>query len=159
MSSTYAAASKEGLANAEASNQEGVAGGGTEGSVSASPAIPASGGTSSPGRRSNGEGVPGATAAPGSLADLQSYDEMALSALVGVSVPTHFINEGARRNHGIRGSPASYESRGIMTGLVGARFEQRGEMEWKHMLITREQNTAANGYGPRAASPPAAATQ
>ena len=98
-------------------------------------------------------GPPGPPGAPGSLADLQSYDEMALSALVGVSVPTHFINEGARRNHGIRGSPASYESRGIMTGLVGARFEQRGEMEWKHMLITREQNTAANGYGPRAASP------
>ena len=43
-------------------------GGGTEGSVATSPAIPASG-TSSPGRRSNGEGVPGATAAPGSLAE------------------------------------------------------------------------------------------
>ena len=69
MSSTYAAASKEGLANAEASNQEGVPGGATEGSVDASPAIAVSPGTSSPGRRSSGEGVPGATAAPGSLAE------------------------------------------------------------------------------------------
>ena len=31
--------------------------------------------------------------------------------------------------------------------MVGARFEKPGVMEWPHMIITPEQNTAANGYG------------
>lgn len=30
------------------------------------------------------------------LADLISYDEMAISALLGMSVPTHFVNNGER---------------------------------------------------------------
>lgn len=88
-------------------------------------------------------------AGPLTLRELLSYDEMCLSALVGMSVPTHFINEGGRRNNGTVGAPASYTKRGILTGLAGARFERPGKMEWQHMYITREQNTVANGYGPR----------
>ena len=34
------------------------------------------------------------------LADLQSYDEMQLSALLSVSVPTLFMNKGDRDNFG-----------------------------------------------------------
>ena len=34
------------------------------------------------------------------LADLQSYDEMQLSALLSVSVPTLFMNAADRNNHG-----------------------------------------------------------
>ena len=42
------------------------------------------------------------TAEEGSLrlSELMSYDEVALAALVGVSVPTHFINNGGRFNLG-----------------------------------------------------------
>ena len=40
-------------------------------------------------------------------------------------------------------------------GLVGARFERPGVMEWAHMVVTPTQNTEANGYG--ASPPPAAA--
>lgn len=91
--------------------------------------------------------------APLTLGELQSYDEMCLSALVGMSVPTHFINEGGRRNNGVVAPPATFEKRGILIGLVGARFERPGLMEWQHMYITQEQNTVENGYGPRARGP------
>jgi hypothetical protein len=81
------------------------------------------------------------------LDDLLSYDEMALSALLGVSVPTHFINAGSRGNRAAPGAPGSFEPRGIYVGLVGARFERPERMEWRHMLVTPEQNTAGKGYG------------
>ena len=81
------------------------------------------------------------------LAELQSYDEMALSALLGMSVPTHFINEGGRHNRGEL-SRQAYEKSGIYVGLVGARFERPGLMEWQHLIVEPEQNTVAKGYGP-----------
>jgi len=95
---------------------------------------------------------------PLNLSDLLSYDEMALSALVGVSVPTHFMNSGARGNRAQPGAPGSFEPRGIYVGLVGARFEKSERMEWQHLLATPQQNTAAKGYGPDA-DPDAPATQ
>ncbi|MBL4846038.1 MAG: DUF4804 domain-containing protein [Planctomycetes bacterium] len=85
---------------------------------------------------------------PLSLEDLLSYDEMAISALLGVSVPTHFINSGSRRNRAVPGEPGSFEPRGIYVGMVGARFEKPEQMEWRHVLVTRAQNTAEKGYGP-----------
>ena len=87
---------------------------------------------------------------PLTLEDLLSYDEMAISALVGVSVPTHFINAGSRRNRAVPGQPGSFEPRGIYVGLVGARFEQPKQMEWRHLLVTPDQNTTEAGYGPDA---------
>ncbi|KAL1520189.1 hypothetical protein AB1Y20_023659 [Prymnesium parvum] len=83
---------------------------------------------------------------PHVLAELQSYDEMALSALIGMSTPTHFINDGARHNRGA--ASAKCEPSGVFVGLVGARFERTGVMEWQHLIVTAEQNTAHNGYGP-----------
>lgn len=95
---------------------------------------------------------------PLNLADLQSYDEMALSALIGVSVPVHFVNAGSRHNRAQPGPPGSFEERGVYVGLVGARFERPERMEWQHLLVTPEQNTAAKGYGPDA-DPEAPATR
>ncbi|MEL7531371.1 MAG: DUF4804 domain-containing protein [Bacteroidota bacterium] len=84
------------------------------------------------------------------LAEYNSYREMQLAALLGVSVPTYFINEGDRFNKGEIGQKGSFEEQGIYSGLVGARFERPELMEWQHMIITETQNTAANGYGPDA---------
>lgn len=84
------------------------------------------------------------------LADYQSYDEMQISALIGISVPTHFINNGSRGNKGKQARHGTFEARGIYVGLVGARFEKRNVMEWQHMVITKQQNTKKNGYGANA---------
>jgi hypothetical protein len=97
--------------------------------------------------------------APFTLRELQSYDEMCLSALIGISVPTHFINEGGRRNHGVYGQVATFEAKGVLIGLAGARFERPGKMEWRHMLVSREQNTSANGYGHQRGGAPAGGEQ
>jgi len=85
--------------------------------------------------------------APLLLKDYLSYDEMQLSALLGVSVPTYFINDGSRNNNGVKAADGSYEPEGVLIGLVGARFEIPGLMESQYMLITAAQNTAAKGYG------------
>lgn len=76
-----------------------------------------------------------------------SYDEMQLSALLGVSTPTFFINDGNRNNKGIQGAPESYEKEGVYVGLVGARFEKEMYMEWQHIMITPAQNAPQWGYG------------
>ena len=84
------------------------------------------------------------------LTEYNSYSEMQIAVLIGVSVPTYFINNGNRNNFGQVAEPGSFEEKGIYTGLVGARFEREGLMEWQHMVISPEQNTAENGYGPQA---------
>ncbi len=84
------------------------------------------------------------------LKDYLSYDEMAVAALIGVSVPTYFINNGARNNQAVVGIDGSYEEEGIYVGLVGARFEKPGYMEWQQMIITPQQNTQEKGYGLKA---------
>lgn len=85
--------------------------------------------------------------APLVLKDYLSYDEMAIAALIGISVPTYFINNGARDNRGDKGVDGTFEKEGVYAGLVGARFEKPGYMEWQHMIITPQQNTRKNGYG------------
>jgi hypothetical protein len=99
------------------------------------------------------------------LENLQSYDEMALSAMIGVSVPTHFINNGDRGNQAVRmpvdavdtvgdsgdadALVAAHHARtGIYIAQVGARFERTACMEYRWMVVTEDQNTAAEGYGP-----------
>ena len=47
---------------------------------------------------------------PLQLGEYLSYDEMALSALLLLSVPTHFINNGARANRGQPARDAWYAS-------------------------------------------------
>lgn len=47
-----------------------------------------------------------------------------------------------------RGSASSRESSGIIIGQIGSRFERQYFMEWKHMIVTEDQNTEEYGYGP-----------
>jgi hypothetical protein len=83
------------------------------------------------------------------LRDYQSYSEMELSALIGMSVPTYFINKGNRGNNGERKPPDTYIKEGIYIGLVGCRFEKEELMEYRHMIISDKQNTKEKGYGAR----------
>lgn len=76
-----------------------------------------------------------------------TYNELELSALLSISIKTPFINNGNRFNNGIPSNKNDYEKEGIYIGQVGPRFEVPGYMEWKHMVITPEQNTKKNGYG------------
>ena len=70
------------------------------------------------------------------LADYLSYDEMAISALVNVAVPTHFINRGGRFNEGKRDVTGEFERHGVYVACVGARFEVAGRMEWQTIMVT-----------------------
>lgn len=74
------------------------------------------------------------------------YDEMQLSALLGVAVRTHFINSGARGNVGKKGAEGTFVAEGVYTGLVGARFEREGLMEYQHMVIDYDCSPQ-RGYG------------
>lgn len=84
---------------------------------------------------------------PLKLESLLSYDEMAISALIGVSGPTCFINRGHRDNNGQKSLSEDHEKTGFYVALVGARFERPGLMEHSHIVIGPKQNTAENGYG------------
>lgn len=84
---------------------------------------------------------------PFHLSKLISYDEMQISALLSMSVPTDFINSGSRGNRGRREDDDHHIPEGIYVGSVGARFERQGLMEWEHMVVTCVQNTVENGYG------------
>ena len=88
--------------------------------------------------------------APLTLAATLSYDEMALAALLVVANPTVFINDGDRGNQSKPGRAGSFEPEGVLTGAVGARFEACEHMEWRHMIVTFEQNTAVKGFGSEA---------
>ena len=79
------------------------------------------------------------------LADYISYDEMPISALLGVAVPTYFINNGNRKNGGKIDS--HHQDKGIQIAQVGTRFEKPEFMEWRHMIVTPEQNILQRGYG------------
>ncbi|EOD20576.1 hypothetical protein EMIHUDRAFT_41890, partial [Emiliania huxleyi CCMP1516] len=90
-------------------------------------------------------------AGPLRLEQLMSYDEMAIAALLSVAVPTHFYNDGAPRQ--LREGPPSPCPRRLVCVLKGLPYltsPQVGRMEWAHTLVTAEQNTAENGYGPAA---------
>ena len=65
------------------------------------------------------------------------------SALLSVAVPTLFINDGERGNQAKPQTKGSFEPEGVFTGAVGARFEACEQMEWRHMIVSFEQNTAA----------------
>lgn len=71
-----------------------------------------------------------------SLFDLISYDEMNLSSLISMSVPTFFINRGDRDNMCRREEDNTrFQVSGIYVGCVGARFEKRGFNEWRHVIV------------------------
>lgn len=82
------------------------------------------------------------------LKDCLSYDEMKLSALLVVSSPSVFINDGHRHNRGIPSTSSSLETNGIIVGVVGARLEKDNVMEWQEVIVSKTQNILDNGYGP-----------
>lgn len=63
------------------------------------------------------------------LDDYLSYDEIMLGSLLGVSGPSYFVNDGDRYNAGRPGKAGTFEDRGIIVGLVGARFERLDRMD------------------------------
>jgi len=81
------------------------------------------------------------------LAENLSYDEIQISALLGVSSPTHFINNCNRHNVGVWGQKGSFEPHGIFQALVGMRFVKPKVMDYALMMVTVDQNTKKNGYG------------
>ncbi|KAF1837351.1 hypothetical protein BDW02DRAFT_566201 [Decorospora gaudefroyi] len=78
------------------------------------------------------------------LEEYLSYDEIMLSSLIGVSGSSYFINDGNRYNRGIPGSPGTFQERGIIVGLVGARFEREDRMDSIFMLASE-----SNSQNPR----------
>ncbi|KAH8303322.1 hypothetical protein KR059_007195 [Drosophila kikkawai] len=82
------------------------------------------------------------------LANVLSYDDVKLSALLSVSSHTEFINEGERANCGrvARGSK-TLEPSGVIVGMIGARLSRRNLMEFQDIVIARTQNTREKGYG------------
>lgn len=68
------------------------------------------------------------------LEDYLSYDEMMLSSLIGTSGPTFFVNTGTRKNCAQLDPTVPHQGRGIIVGLVGARFAKPGQMEHALML-------------------------
>jgi len=83
---------------------------------------------------------------PKILRNYMSYDELLLSAMGGISSPTHFINTGNRNNRGIP-SKGKHLKDGIYIGMIGARFEKFSCMEYSLMIMASQQNTTTNGYG------------
>ncbi|KAH8415288.1 hypothetical protein KR222_000234 [Zaprionus bogoriensis] len=82
------------------------------------------------------------------LQNVLSYDEIKLAALLYVSTHSEFINDGRRSNAGqVELDKSKIEPEGVIMGLIGARFERDGVMEGEEILISKEQNTAAHGYG------------
>ncbi|ORY56651.1 uncharacterized protein BCR38DRAFT_450825 [Pseudomassariella vexata] len=71
-----------------------------------------------------------------SLMEYLSYDEIMLGSLIGVSSPSYFINDGNRYNKGVPGDSGTFEPRGVIIGLVGARFERKDRMDSVHCLPT-----------------------
>ncbi|EMR68741.1 hypothetical protein UCREL1_4265 [Eutypa lata UCREL1] len=72
------------------------------------------------------------------LDEYLSYDEIMLGSLLGVSGPSEFINSGSRANCAVKGRDGTYERKGVVVGLVGARFERADRMDSVHILPTVE---------------------
>jgi hypothetical protein len=87
---------------------------------------------------------------PGKLvfSEYISYDEIAVSAMISVSSSSFIFNDCGLLNMSEFKLDSSHEERGVVIGSVGARFEESGVMEYAQMLVTKNQNTAKDGYGP-----------
>jgi hypothetical protein len=81
------------------------------------------------------------------LEEYITYDEMLLSALLGVSCPTRFINSGSRDNRGRLGQENSFQPSGVIVGMVGARFERYSRMESIFCFVDPD-STSANAWAP-----------
>lgn len=73
------------------------------------------------------------------LDEYLSYDEIMLASLLGVSGHSYFINDGARANCGVAARAGTFQPRGVVVGLVGARFERPGRMDAVYVLPPSEE--------------------
>jgi hypothetical protein len=71
------------------------------------------------------------------LDEYLSYDEIMLSSLLGVSSHSFFVNDGNRHNCGRAQRPGTFQPRGVIIGLVGARFERPNRMDSIFMLPSK----------------------
>ncbi|KAH8421314.1 hypothetical protein KR009_001490 [Drosophila setifemur] len=86
--------------------------------------------------------------APLLLANVLSYDDIKLSALLSVSSHTVFVNEGERTNCGrVPLNSKTLEPSGVIVGMIGARLSRRNLMEFQDIVIAKTQNTREQGYG------------
>ena len=81
------------------------------------------------------------------LESFLSYDEIKISALLQLSTQTILVNNGNRKNVGRPGESGTFTEEAVYVGVVGARFEVAGRMEYQDMILDREQNVESNGYG------------
>ena len=81
------------------------------------------------------------------LESFLSYDEIKISALLQLSAPSVLINRGDRNNVGRPAEKGTFTEEAVYVGVVGARFEVPGRMEYQDMIIHPEQNVESNGYG------------
>lgn len=82
------------------------------------------------------------------LENCLSYDEIKLAAFLSVSSYSYFINNGNRHNKGVQvKNRANLEEEGVIIGLIGARLEKSNVMEYQEIIISKDQNVEANGYG------------
>lgn len=72
------------------------------------------------------------------------YDEMLFSSLLQASAKTKFINKCDRYNNGIKVDKSKIIEEGIVSGVVGPRFELPGFMDHKFMVVQNGQTEAPN---------------
>ncbi|XP_064211807.1 uncharacterized protein LOC663704 [Tribolium castaneum] len=83
------------------------------------------------------------------LENCLSYDEIKLSALLSVSSFSYFINNGDRNNMGyFEANRSRVEENGVIIGVIGPRLDKSTVMEYREVVICKEQNTSCYGYGP-----------
>ena len=79
--------------------------------------------------------------------DYMTYNDIARAALVSVCWRTPAMNDMNRKSARMPQPSIVPVDRAFCVGLVGARFEVPGEMEYRFIIVDREQNKQANGYG------------
>lgn len=82
------------------------------------------------------------------LTDPLTPEEFELSTLIGISIPTHFINKGDSFNEGKIDTSDEFEKRGICIGFTGPQLDDERQMDAQWIVITDTQNRVENGYGP-----------
>lgn len=88
----------------------------------------------------------GSPANPESLRNYITRDEGSLASMISVVSKTFFTESG--NMHII--SNEAHQQEGVVIGNVAPRLHQSQSIDYKTMIITQQQNTTENGYGPEA---------
>ena len=63
------------------------------------------------------------------------------------------MNSGSRDNVGRKDHGKPHVDKAVYVGVVGARLEKTGVMEWQELIVNSEQNTTEHGYGENVSEP------